>query len=808
MAISRRTCLLALTFMVAVLLALPAGIGLLTENKRGNAQVAERPNFVFVMTDDLDERSMEDLQGISEVMTNNITSTNGTSTNGITFSNAYVTYALCCSSRATFFRGQYPHNHGVLGLDPGAQDATVPGGEQTFRELGRDQSTVATWLNDAGYQTKHIGKYMNGYEDLYKPPGWDEWFTLQGPPPTTQYTVASSAEDTGKTVTMEGHSTDLYADQASDFIRRSSANPEPFFVVVDTLAPHGPPEVADRYQNYFTDTPLPSPTNNFNELDVTDKPQWVQSYPRFSQDVINGIRDRYRWRLRSMLSVEDLLKQTIATLQETGELDNTYIFFTSDNGMHLGNHRFEQGKKTPYEEAIGVPLMVRGPGVPAGKVREQLVINNDFAPTIAELAGVTTPQFVDGSSFAPLLTGSSPPSWRTAFLEEGWLHSGLPGMRTPDHKSVHTQTHMFTEYATGEYELYDLVQDPDQLQSKRRAGNEQLYSNLQTRLNALRACSGEGCRSAEGFPDTTTPTDSDGDGVADDIDNCLSVANPDQADTDGDGVGDACDGIDTTGPQITITTPPQGATYTLGQSVAASYSCTDADSGVTSCAGPVANGANIDTSSTGTKTFSVNATDKAGNTNSVSHTYTVNAPTTSCTKSGTSNSETISGTPGDDVICGLGGNDILKGLGGNDTLRGGGGNDQLLGGLGNDTLDGGTGTDTASYSASLTAVSASLATLSSTGEGSDTFIGIGVENLLGSSNADALTGSETNNSLTGGGGNDQVIGNGGSDNLSGSGGNDTVNSRDGVSGNDTLNGGAGTDTKVTDATEKSISGFP
>jgi len=197
-----------------------------------------------------------------------------------------------------------------------------------------------------------------------------------------------------------------------------------------------------------------------------------------------------------------------ATLQETGELDNTYIFFTSDNGMHLGNHRFEQGKKTPYEEAIGVPLMVRGPGVPPGevRVREQLVINNDFAPTIAELAGVTIPEFVDGSSFAPLLTGSPPPSWRTAFLEEGWLDSGLPNIRTPDHKSVHTQTHMFTDYATGEYELYDLVLDPDQMQSKRRAGNEQLYSALQTRLNSLKACSGEACRSAE-WGTTTTPTD-------------------------------------------------------------------------------------------------------------------------------------------------------------------------------------------------------------------------------------------------------------------------------------------------------------
>ena len=184
---------------------------------------------------------------------------------------------------------------------------------------------------------------------------------------------------------------------------------------------------------------------------------------------------------------------------------------------------------------------------------------------------------------------------------------------------------------------------------------------------------------------------------------------------------------------------------------------------------------------------------------------------TSCTLSGTSAAETLTGTSGADVLCGLGGNDILKGLGGNDTLRGGGGNDTLQGGVGNDTLDGGTGTDTASYSASLTGVIASLATNTATGEGSDTFLG--VENLLGSSKVDTLTGSATNNKLTGGGGNDterggsgndQVIGSGGTDFLSGQDGDDTVNSKDGVSGNDTLSGGPGIDTKITDATERSI----
>jgi Ca2+-binding RTX toxin-like protein len=204
-----------------------------------------------------------------------------------------------------------------------------------------------------------------------------------------------------------------------------------------------------------------------------------------------------------------------------------------------------------------------------------------------------------------------------------------------------------------------------------------------------------------------------------------------------------------------------------------------------------------------------------------------------CTLVGTSASETLTGTAGPDDICGRGGNDTIKGLGGddvlwgevgadnlqggtgNDTLRGAAGNDTLQGELGNDTLDGGTGTDTASYSASLTTVSASLATNSATGEGSDTFLGL--ENLLGSSKTDTLTGSAATNKLTGGGGNDterggtgndQVIGGGGADFLYGQDGDDTVNSKDGVSGNDTLRGGAGTDTKITDTQEKSILGFP
>jgi N-acetylglucosamine-6-sulfatase len=481
---------MALAGAIAFVGPILPGNGLLTENERGTAQVAERPNFVFIMTDDLDERSMQDLPGIRDVM----------GTNGTTFENAYVTFSLCCPSRATMLRGQYPHNHEIIG------NGLPEGGEEKFRNLGRDQSTIATWLNHAGYQTKFIGVYMPSYlfkEGLYVPPGWDEWFALRDGHYNLDDPTQAVVNEDGQMTTLGGHSSDVFADKASDFIRRSSTAPDPFFVMVGTRAPHIPPEVADRHQDQFATTPLPQPPN-FNEADVSDKPQWVQSHPRLTQEFMSYMQDAYRQRLRSMLSVEDLLKQILTTLQEKGELKNTYIFFTSDNGYHMGHHRLGLNKKTPYEEDIGVPLMVRGPGVPAGAVRRQLVINNDFAPTIAELAGVSTPAFVDGKSFVPLLSSSPPSSWRQAFLEEGW-YQPREAFSSPTHKSVHTQKYMFVEYDTGERELYDLSTDPYQLQSKLRTGNEQLYSTLESRLNALRACSGKGCRSAEGFPDTVAP---------------------------------------------------------------------------------------------------------------------------------------------------------------------------------------------------------------------------------------------------------------------------------------------------------------
>jgi arylsulfatase A-like enzyme len=435
---------------------------------------------------------MEQLAGIRTVM----------GSDGVTFDNAFVTYSLCCPSRASILRGQYGHNHDITG------NSDPQGGWPKFRSLGHENSTIATWLDDAGYQTKYIGVYMTGYYySNYRPPGWDEWYTLIGDP------TLGNVNDNGTKTTLVGHSTDVFADKASDFIRRSSSNSEPFFAMIGTRAPHFPPPVADRYNDRFATASLPR-SSNFDEMDISDKLQWVQSYGRLTSGSITEMQDQYRNRLRSMLSVEDLLRQTIATLQETGELSNTYIFLTSDNGFHMGNHRlYPGGKWTPYEEDIGVPLMVRGPGVPAGATREHLVINSDFAPTIADLAGAPIPAFVDGRSFAPLLGATPPPpsNWRHRFLQEGWMdhetetNPDIP--KVPTHQGVHTQRYMYVEYNTGEKELYDLSADPYQLSSLPRTGNESTYSELGSRLAKLRDCVGEACRVAEQEElDTTAPT--------------------------------------------------------------------------------------------------------------------------------------------------------------------------------------------------------------------------------------------------------------------------------------------------------------
>jgi N-acetylglucosamine-6-sulfatase len=475
MGLSRTSRLLA-SMGTAVLLASVVVLATAFGSLRA-AAAAERPNIVFILTDDLDSRSMQYLDGLRNTMANN----------GTTFNRAYVSDAVCCPSRATILRGQYPHNHGIRG------NVAPAGGEDKFHDTMKDQSTVATWLNNAGYQTKFVGKYMNEYNEMYIPPGWDEWFGWLGEPQSQR------VNDDGNVFQVQGHDTDLFANKSVDFINRASNNPEPFFLSVWTKAPHQPAIPAPRYTDRFEDTALPRPPS-FDERDVSDKPRFVRSLPRLSDREVSNMRELHQDRLASMLSVKDLLDDVIASLRETGELDNTYIFFTSDNGYHLGQHRMTQGKRTAYEEDIKVPLMVRGPDVPAGRTLKHQVLNNDFAPTFARLAGVTPPSFVDGKSMVPLL-GTSPPAvstWRTGILTENWQTDAVGGTSdAPTYQALRTQNFSWVRYVNGERELYDLRDDPYQLDSRDPSKNRSLVQGFNNRLNRLATCDGAECRAAE-----------------------------------------------------------------------------------------------------------------------------------------------------------------------------------------------------------------------------------------------------------------------------------------------------------------------
>jgi arylsulfatase A-like enzyme len=365
--------------------------------------------------------------------------------------------------------------------------------------MGHEDSTVATWLKSGGYQTVLIGKYLNGYgrrdDASYVPPGWEEWYAKPGGFEYYDYELNENGGLVSYGSEEEDYLTDVLSGHATDFVRRAASEDQPFFAYVAPTAPHSPSTPAERHKSAFANQEAPR-TPSFNEEDVSDKPTWVQEFEPVSEREGSQIDDRYRERLESMLAVDEMVASLIEELEATGELDNTYIFFTSDNGYHLGEHRIS-GKRTVYEEAVRVPLAVLGPGVPAEGSVEQLVLNIDLAPTFAELVGVSMPEFVDGRSLVPLLRGTLPTSWRSGFLIEHWSGSGGQPLETPTYAAIRTESHKYVEYNTGEKELYDLSADPYELDSIYESAEPTLVNDLSSRLEALKDCGGQTCREAE-----------------------------------------------------------------------------------------------------------------------------------------------------------------------------------------------------------------------------------------------------------------------------------------------------------------------
>ena len=521
----------AVIVLVAAL-ALLAGCGVEAEadapsGGADGGEDREPPNIIVIPTDDLaawdiGAEELEQMPNLREEMIEK----------GTSFENAFVTNSVCCPSRATTLRGQYAHNHQVL------TNAPPFGGADRFRISGGDRSTAATWLQEGGYRTSFFGKYLNAYGGTYIPPGWDEWQAVSG------NFLSNSLNENGFVIDYDPgryHLDDVLSEKASDYVERTAgadppffATDRPFFMWLGPKAPHQPASSAPRHEDVFEGVELPKPPS-FNEKDVSDKPRWIRDNPPLGPDQIAYMEELRKKRLRSMLAVDDMVGDLFDALRESGELESTYVFFTSDNGFHLGQHRLGAGKWTAYEEDIRVPLVVRGPGVPEGERLPHMVLNNDLAPTFADLAGVEVPGFVDGRSLAPLLDDTPTPEgeWRQRFLVEAVAERGatprppfvnesevtplvtgdpLPNdwRKTPADraesseewgrpwlKAVRTKDHLFVEYKTGEHELYDMNKDPYQLDNIYDEAPKDLLRSLNAQLDSLRQCGAEDCRAAE-----------------------------------------------------------------------------------------------------------------------------------------------------------------------------------------------------------------------------------------------------------------------------------------------------------------------
>ncbi len=264
----------------------------------------------------------------------------------------------------------------------------------------------------------------------------------------------------------EDYITDVLTAKAVDFINRAEANDaQPFFLTFTPTAPHadslpnGPATPAPRHAGMFAGATAPR-TPSFNEADVSDKPPPIRNFPLLTSAQIAAIDREYQTRLESLQALDEGIGRIVETLAARGELENTYIVFTSDNGYHLGQHRFLNGKFQVYEEDIRVPLIIRGPGVQAGATVEQMAVNIDLAPTMARWGRATPDRVMDGQSLTPLLgQGGETQNWRKDFLVEIYRH--LPPSQNGDViKALRTEHEVYVEYRSGPRELYDLRTDP------------------------------------------------------------------------------------------------------------------------------------------------------------------------------------------------------------------------------------------------------------------------------------------------------------------------------------------------------------
>jgi N-acetylglucosamine-6-sulfatase len=467
------------SLLAASLTAILAAIGLASTLRDEPAPAAtSKPNIVFILADDLSW----DL--VNPQFTPHIAALQA---RGVTFYRYFVADSLCCPSRATIFTGDFPHDTQVV------SNTAPSGGYAKFRERRLGQRTFAVALQQQGYATSLLGKYLNGYGDAFMtglsapvPRGWSDWHVSNR---TGYREFGFELNDNGRFNTYEDdYGVDVLGDHAVSFIDNSQP---PFALEIATFAPHAPYTPAPRHADDFPGLAQPRDPS-FNTRNE-DPPDWLKHRAALNQEQIQAMDHDFRRRAQAMASVDDLVARV-----ERHVPPNTYIVFSSDNGYHMGQHRLKPGKMTAFDSDIRVPLIVAGPGVPHGRVVHEVAQNTDLAPTFIHLAGGAPSPAVDGHSLVPLLRGETRPAWPTLALVEHRGRRLAPS--DPDLQSDNPTSYaalrisspeteaLYVEYTTGEREYYDIARDPYELRNIARRLTPARLAELHTRLAGLQNC--------------------------------------------------------------------------------------------------------------------------------------------------------------------------------------------------------------------------------------------------------------------------------------------------------------------------------
>jgi N-acetylglucosamine-6-sulfatase len=429
-----RSCLLPTIALVATVGSTAVNTSCVDARASGGEEPGDRPNVLLIISDDQRYDTMEYMPETQSRIFEE----------GATFSNAYVTTPLCGASRASILTGQYMQNHCVY------TNRTPLLGE-TFIEH----------LHESGYLTGIVGKYLNSYPLSYGDgplTEFDYWVAHGGFGGTGDY-FEPELNVNGTWTKHSKYFTYLERDYALEFLDLAAETDQPFALIFSPYAPHFPADPAPGDETLYSGLDLHRPPS-FNEEDMSDKPTWLNSSPPLTTEEIESVDTFRKKQLQSMHALDSSIGTILDRLEEMGELDNTLIVFTSDNGMFWGEHRLFLEKYYVYEEAIHVPMAVRYPPlIPEPLVEDSLVANIDIAPTIYELTNVSVPQKMDGQSLVPLLNGEvSGKEWRG--------HIYIETVYLLEYFGIRTERYLYAETQHDRAELYDLESDPYQLENQ------------------------------------------------------------------------------------------------------------------------------------------------------------------------------------------------------------------------------------------------------------------------------------------------------------------------------------------------------